>query len=216
MTASKTARLALMNPVGSDAFVTSDFSQSFSILDQNPGVFVVPNAASRPTNYAVPQHGSLVWQTDLAIMWAWNQPNSGTVGSWVRVGKKGFLGQFTNSGTVSTSTTAYANGPTVLSGTVTVPGGNSLVLMWSWDRLDNGYGRSVISYWENNVRMVDKAFYGYTGDITTSNYWWVSNPAPVNALTLTVKLTIAAYNAAAPNGGGTSTIGNASLAVFEL
>jgi hypothetical protein len=205
-----------MNPVGSDAFLTTDFAQSFAVLDANPGVPVAPNAAARPSNYTASQHGSIVYQADLNILWVWYQPNSGVVGYWNRIGHFGTLGQFNNTGTVSTSTTNYSVGPTIVSGTVTVPGGRPLLLMWSWDRLDNNYGRSIISYWENNVRIVDKAFYGYTGDITTETYWWLSNPAPVNSLSLTVKLTLAAYNAAPPNGGATSTIGNASLTVIEM
>lgn len=215
MTASKTSRLGLMNPVGSDAFVTSDFSQTFGILDQNPGVLPVANAAARPTSYGTAQHGSLVYQTDLGIMLAWNQPNSGVTGQWVRVGTAGYLGISQNSGTVSTSTTAYANGPTVLSGTVTVPGGRPYLVLISWDRLDNQYGRSVVSYWENNVRIVDKAVYGWTGDFTDRVLWFY-RAAPSAATALTVKLTLAAYNAAPSNGGGTSTIGNAILALIEV
>lgn len=216
MTASKTSRLALMNPVGSDAFVTADFSQTFGILDQNPGVLPVPNAASRPTTYNAAQHGSLVYQTDLNIVWAWYQPNSGTTGQWTRVGNTGYLNGYVNSSTISTSTTSYSSGPTIVSGSVTVPGGRGILVLWSWDRLDNQYGRSVVSYWENNVRIADKAFYGYTGDITLGSYWIYRNPAPVSSLALTIKLTLAAYNAAAPNGSGTSTIGNGSFAVFEV
>lgn len=216
MTASKTARMGLMNPVGSDAFVTSDFSQTFGILDQNPGVLVVANAAARPTNYTAAQNGSLVYQSDLNVLWVWTQPNSGTVGQWTRVGTSGFLGQFSNSGTVSTSTTSYANGPQVCSGTVTLPGGRPILAMFSWDYITNGYGRTVLSYWENNVRIYDRPIFGYTGDITSGATWLYRNPAPVSSLSLTVKLTISTYNAAAPNGGGTSTISNGAMAVFEL
>lgn len=216
MTASKTARLGLMSPVGSDAFVTADFSQTMAILDANPGVLPVANAAARPTTYTAAQHGSQVYQTDLNIVWSWYQPNSGVTGQWVRVGNTGYLGQFANSGTVATSTTAYANGPTITSGTITVPGGRPILVLVSWDRLDNQYKRSVVSYWENNVRIVDKLFPGYTSDVTAGSFWLYRAPAPVSSLSLTIKLTLAAYNAAAPNGGGTSTIGNGLFAVFEV
>lgn len=216
MTASKTARLGLMSPVGSDAFLTSDFSQTMGILDANPGVPVVANAAARPTAYTAAQHGSMVYQADLNLLWVWYQPNSGTTGFWQRVNSTGFLGQFSNSGSVSTSTTNYSVGPTVASGTITVPGGRSIMVLMGWDRLDNNYNKCMVSYWENNVKITDKLFYAAgSSDATAAMFYLQRNPAPVNALSLTVKMTIAAYNAAPSNGGGTSTMTGGVLTVWE-
>jgi hypothetical protein len=212
MTASKTARLGLMNPVGSDAFVTADFAQAFGILDANPGILPVANQSSRPTSYTASQHGSLVYQTDLNILWSWYQPSSGVVGQWQRVGNIGYLNQFSNSGTVGTTTVNYSSGSSVITGTVTVPGGRPILVMLSWTRLDSTKGASVLSYWENNVKISDTEFYGWTGDSTSDTFWFYRNPAPNSSLSLSVKLTIAAKNGL----GGTSTIGNSNLAIFEM
>jgi hypothetical protein len=215
MTASKTPRLGLMSPVGSDAFVTQDFATTFAALDANPGVAVVANAAARPTSYTAAQNGSLVYQADLNIVWVWSQPSSSQVGQWVRVGNTGLLAGFGNGGSVSTSTTNYANGPTVMSGSLTVPGGRPLLILLAWGQLDNYYGRSVVSYWENNVRIQDIPHYGYQGDLT-GDVTWIQRPAVSSSLALTVKVTVAAYNAAPPNGGATSTMGNSGITIWEL
>lgn len=216
MTANNTSRLRLMSPVGSDAFVTTDFSTTFGILDQNPGVLPVDNAAARPSNYTTAQHGSQIIQMDLGILWTWYQPSSGVAGVWQRVGNTGFLAEFGNSGVVSTSTTNYAAGPTVASGTFTLPGGRPMLVMISWLRFDNYYGPCIASYWENNTRVLDIPWYGSQGGFSPGTFWLYRNPAPSASLSVTTKLTIASYNASPPNGGGTTAMGNANLAFFEV
>lgn len=216
MTASKTGRLGLMSPTGSDAFVVGDFSDTFGKLDASPGVPPIPNAAARPSTYTSAQHGSQVFQTDLGIDLWWNQPTSGVAGQWVRKTGQGFLAQYVNSGTVSTSTRTYASGPNVVSGSVTLGGGRPIVVMLSWDRLDNDNGRNVVSYWENGTRVYDKFFFGYTGDVSAGTFWVYRNPAPSTGGSVSFAMTIAAYNASSPNGGGTTTMGNGIMSIFEL
>jgi hypothetical protein len=216
MTASKTARLGLMSPTGSDAFVTTDFSDLTAILDANPGVKPVSNAAGRPSNYTTTQHGSLVLQVDQGILLMWNQPNSGVSGSWQRVGSKGWLATFQNSGTVSTSNKNYSTGPTITSGSVTLPGGRPMLVMWSWDRLGNTNGANVVSYWENSSRIFSQAFYGYDDEVTSGTYWFLRNPASSAAATVNVAMTLNSYNASAPSGSGDTVISNAVMSVFEI
>lgn len=216
MTASKTARLGLMNPSGSDAFVTADFAQTFAILDLNPGVLMVPNAAGRPTSYTSAQHGSFVYQTDLGILWSWNQPSGGSAGAWRRVGNVGFLGSSSASGLVTTTTTNYASGAQVAAVTVTVPGGRPIMVDIEWDQLGNTYSKSVVSYWENNVRIADRVFgFGLPPAASGGGWTLYRDPAPSAALTLAAKVTIASYNASAPNGSGTTQASGVTLTIWE-
>lgn len=220
MTASKTPRLGLMNPVGSDAFVTTDFATTFGILDANPGVPIVPNAASRPTNYTSAQHGSLVYQSDLNIMWSWNQPTSGSAGAWRRVGNVGLLGQSSASGLVTTTTTTYSSGVQVAALTVTCPGGRPIQVLINWEILGNTYNKAVVSYWENNVLIASRAFYGQaptnSGTPVSAGEWaFARDPAPSGSLTLATKVTVASYNASPSNGGGTTSAQGMAIAIWE-
>lgn len=217
MTASKTSRLALMNPVGSDAFATADFATTFGILDSNPGILPVPNAASRPVNYTAAQHGSLVYQTDLNIVWSWNQPTSGSAGSWRRVGCAGLLGQSAASGLVTTTTTNYSSGAQVAALTVTVPGGRPILINIDWDVLGNYYVKAVASYWENNVLIQSRTFLGYQPPNASGGQWtFARDVAPNAALTLNAKVTVAAFNAAPSNGGGQTSAQGVSLTILEI
>jgi hypothetical protein len=220
MTASKTPRLGLMNPVGSDAFVTADFAQTFGIIDANPGYAIVPNAASRPTGYTTAQHGSLVYQSDLNIMWSWNQPTSGSAGAWRRVGNAGLLGSSAASGLVTTTTTTYTSGVQVAALTVTVPGGRPIQVAINWEILGNTYDKAVVSYWENNNLIVSRPYWGLPPTATrtpvSANNWvFARDPAPNSSLLLATKVTVAAFNAAPTNGGGTTSAQGVSIAIWE-
>lgn len=216
MTASKTSRLSLMKPVGSDAFVTADFTDTFNILDANPGIPVVANAAGRPTNYTAAQHGSRVYQADLNIEWAWNQPTSGSAGSWRRIGNVGLLGSSTASGLISTTTTTYTSGPTASQLTVTVPGGRPIQVAISWDTLGNTYEKSVVQYYENNVAIFYKVFGGKLDPAATAaSFTFARDPAPTTSVSLTAKFSIASFNAAPSNGGGTTRINGAQITIWE-
>ena len=216
MTASKTPRLGLMNPVGSDAFVPLDFSSSFIKLDANPGVLPVPNAAARPADYTAAQHGSLVHQLDLNILWSWNQPTSGSAGAWRRVGNTGLLGSSVPTGSTSTTTTSYNSGVQVAALSVTVPGGRPIQVNISWTELGNTYEKSVVSYWENNVRILDRVFGFLRPPVASAgDFTFARDPAPNASLVLATKVTIASYAAAAPNGGGTTQMGGGQITIWE-
>lgn len=217
MTTSKTPRLGLMNPVGSDAFLTSDFATTFGLIDQNPGALVVANAAARPTNYTAAQHGSMVWQADLNIVWVWVQPSSSGAGAWQRVGNTGFLGQFQNAGTVSTVVNTNTQGPVVVSGTLMIPGGRPILVTWSWDQMGGDFFKAVLSYWENNVRIFDKTFPGgLPPEAGAGSFWVMRNPAPVSATSVAFQITLSAVPLLPPLGGGSVTITNGTIAVWEL
>lgn len=216
MTTSKTPRLGLMRPTGSDAFVTGDFADTFDRVDANPGVAVVANAAARPSSYTSANHGQLIYQVDIGMLLSWNQASSGVTGSWKRVHPVGFLGQFTNTGSVSTSTRTYSSGPTVVSGTVTVPGGRPILVQAQWGQLECQYDVAVVSYWENNVRITDLVFEAGDDFFINGGFFLYRDPAPNGSLALTAKLTLASYNASPPNGGGTSTIRNTTLLITEI
>lgn len=216
MTTSKTTRLGLMRPTGSDAFVTQDFSDTFDLIDASPGVPPVANAAARPSNWTTAQHGMFIHQIDIGMILSWYQPSSGVTGFWKRVHPVGFLGQFTNTGSVSTSTRTYTSGPTVVTGTVTVPGGRPIFVHGQWGQGENDYDQFVLSYWENSVKITDMVFEAGEDYFSNGNFWIYRNPAPTSQLSLVVKLSLASYNASPPNGGGTSTIRNTSLAIIEI
>jgi hypothetical protein len=216
MTASKTARLGLMRPVGPDAFLIADFVGMVDLLDANPGYVIVANAASRPTNYTAAQHGQLVHQTDYGIVWSWYQPSSGTAGFWKRVGNVGLLGQSAASGLVSTTNTAYATGVQVAALTVTVPGGRPIQVGITWDLLGNTYEKTVISWWENNVRIFDRVIWGKAPTAASSGSFVFSRDvAPSAALSLATKVTVSSYNAAPANGGGTTSAQGFAITIWE-
>lgn len=114
-----------MNPVDSDKFQSSDFANTFAILDANPGIRTVANySALTALTYGIPQHGSPVLQLDNGALWYWYNP-SGT-GSWKRLNNVGLLKNVVQNADVSTSTIT-GNGVLVVStGNVVVPGGRAL------------------------------------------------------------------------------------------
>lgn len=216
MTASKTPRLGLMNPVGSDAFQVQDFSDSMAILDGLPGILPVPNAASRPSNYTAAQHGSIIHQTDLGILWTWYQPTSGVTGQWKRLGNVGLLGVSGASGLVTATTTTATAGAQLAALTVTVPGGRPLMIKTDWDQLGNTYNKSVLSYWENNTLISSRVFGGAVPPAATPNTWMFATGIPTNSFTLNAKITISCFSAAPPNGGGTASANGVSISIWEL
>lgn len=229
MTASKTANLGLMNPVGSDAFTTTDFASTFQTLDTVPGVLVVPNQASRPTGWSASQHGRMVWQADLNAMWIWVQPSSGTAGSWSRQGNVGFLGGNRNGGTVNTTAITVASAPNLVSVTVMIPGGRPVLIFYDWIFIGNSTARAAtlnliansVNIWETRHPGVtwDKA---YTPDNTYppgSGLSYYYRPANSVAESVTFQLRLRCQDPASAGnqaGGGTSSISNCGLNIFEV
>lgn len=210
-----------MSPVASDSFVTSDFADTFATLDANPGILTVPNEASRPSNFTAAQHGRMIWQSDHNILWIWNQPTTGTVGAWQRVGSSGFLARFASTGTVSTVTTDRNLGPTVCSGTVVIPGGRPYLVMFKWDVASSQGSRIITRYWENDVPILDQVFNDVlyptvpgTAPSAKAFYYW--RPAPLTALTMRCKLSISSFNDAHPWGSGLTTMTGGIMHIIEV
>jgi hypothetical protein len=211
-----------MNPVGSDPFLTSDFAQTFQAIDAAPGIAVVPNQASRPTGWNSNQHGRRVWQADQNIEWVWNQPSSGSPGSWLRTFAKGVLATANVSGFLGTSNTNYATGPTIVSiSNVVIPGGRPIKVRYWFDWVANENGQSVITYWENGVQIYDTF---HDGRLFTDNfpephaggYQFSRNPAPSSQITMSFAITLSARNDVPPHGGGNSLIAATWLEVEEV
>jgi hypothetical protein len=229
MTASKTPNLGLMNPVGSDPFNTSDFSDTFSKLDLTPGVLVVDNAASRPTGYSAAQHGRLVWQSDLNIMWVWNQPSSSVAGAWLRSSTKGWLGGAFNASQVNTTAITVATAPTVCSFSATIPGGRCIFVNMRWIFIGNDTARfATINLMANSSNVLEARFNGngfgvaYSGGTPyppqSASYGYIYGM--VNSQqTINFQLKLRCQDPAvvgSAQGGGSCFIIGASIDIFEL
>lgn len=220
MTASKTPNLGLMNPVGSDDFEVTDFSSTFGILDQNPGILPVANQASRPTGWGAAQHGRRVWQADQNIEWVWYQPSTGVGGQWLRTYPKGWLAGAQN-GNASTGNTTFGAGPVVLSVTALIPGGRPVKVNYSfYDCLNETTGTSIVSIWENGVMVGLKYHLGrnFTQPLTHSvaaSFYYIRNPAPTSQLSVNYQLQLNAENYD-PSNAGISSISDAHLDIIEL
>ena len=229
MTASKTPNLGLMNPVGSDPFNTSDFADTMSKLDLTPGVLVVANAASRPTSWSAAQHGRLVWQADLNIMWVWNQPSSGVAGAWLRQGTKGWLGGSFNASQVNTTAISVATAPTVVSYSATVPGGRCILVNMRWLYIGNDQARfATINLLANSSSVLENRVNGNSFGVAYSSgtpyppqgsslafvYGMVSSQQTIN-FQLKLRCQDPAVVGSA-QGGGSAFIVGADIHVFEL
>lgn len=229
MTASKTANLGLMNPVGSDPFLTTDFAQSMGILDQNPGVLVIPNAASRPSNWNASQHGRMVWQADLTVMWVWVQPSSLSAGSWVRQGNKGWLGTGINRALVSTTAQSLAAAPTVCSTQVMLPGGRPTFIFYDFSYAGNDPVKyATLHVLANGVDICEAQHIGngwsnaYTANFPyppgNQSFGFV-RPASGAQENINFSIKVRARDPAVVGslwGGGTSFVANCEINIFEM
>lgn len=231
MTASKTPNLGLMNPVGSDAFATSDFSDTMTKLDATPGVQVVPNQASRPTNFGVAQHGRMVWQADLNVMWTWYQPTSSVSGVWKRVGNIGHIAADYNPAWVNTTQVVWSSAPVVCSADVLIPGGRHCLIVYTWQALQNtksGQNRLIavhnsnfVAEWQRNGYPYDVngVIGGPAGTGTTSGTHVYFRESSSVQEQVNFQLRIASKDPAVVGsywGGGTTSIMWATLDVYEL
>lgn len=229
MTASKTPNLGLMSPVLSDAFTPDDFDTTFGILDANPGILTVPNQAARPSGYSAAQHGRMVWQADQNIMWIWTQPSSLTAGSWQRQGTKGWLGGATNAAGTSTTAISWGTAPTVMSATVMVPGGRPQLIIYRWVFIYNDPAKyATLNMFANGGGMLETRHNGNSFSVAYSSTY----PYPPDSGTfcvlrgssgvqesVTFQLKIRCQDPAVvggAQGGGTSTINQCSMDIFEL
>lgn len=225
MTASKTPNLGLMSPVLSDPFNPDDYAQTFGILDQNPGVKVVANQASRPTGWSNLQHGRLVWQADLNVMWLWNQPTSSVAGSWLRLGGYGLLGSATNPTQINSTAQNWTLAPIAVQTTVMVPGGRPCLVMYNWLYAANDHARQItVDIVENSSVAIERRHDGSSFGVNPGMppdagcYFYVRG-ASSSQQQVNFQLRVRALDPAivgSDQGGGTSAIWNPTIAIFEL
>lgn len=229
MTASKTPNLGLMSPVLSDSFSPDDFAQTFGILDAHPGVEVIDNLASRPTNLGAAQHGRLYWQADLNVMWVWIQPVSNVAGYWDRFGSKGFLGGAYNGAQVNTTAISVATAPTIVNVSTVLPGGRCVFVNIRWTFIGNSYARfATIDLMANSSVVMESRFNGNGFDVAYSG----STPYPPQSASLgyvygmigtqsnvNFQVKLRCQDPAlvgSQQGGGSCFITGASVDVFEM
>jgi hypothetical protein len=222
VTATKTPNLGLISPTTTDDFKTTDFAETFGILDLNPGIFCVANQASRPTTWTEKQHGRTCRQMDQLIDWVWVQPTSGSTGIWKRTAGKGVLYTQTTSGAVSSAATVYTAGATVIqTPSIILPGGRPIKVTVRWDTCGNTSGIGVGSYWEGSSLINSRAINGYD---YPSNQWArlglggqffaIRDIAPTTQVSVAFRWTISAY--ALSGTGGTTTTRGTVMVVEEV
>lgn len=224
-TASHTPSLGLMSPVASDPFDPADFDATFAILDANPGVLTVANQSSRPTGWSSNQHGRLVWQADLNVMWIWNQPSSGTGGSWVRLGSYGLLGSAVNPTQINATQVNWTAAPVAVQTTVMVPGGRPCLIMVTWLYLANDSSKQVtINFIENSSSVLERRFDGSSFGVVpdqppqAGSYFYTRSAQPTQQQ-VNFQVRIRAQDPAVvgpDQGGGTSAIWTPTIAVLEV
>jgi hypothetical protein len=217
MTASETPALGLMNPVSSDEFSTSDFSNTFQILDGNPGTLPVPNQASLPTGWGPNQHGRKVLQTDLGVEYYWNQPSGSSSGAWKRIPNGGWLGGTLNPNQVSASSN-QAGGVNLISLPLLIPGGRpvQVVITFLWGYNANN-GQIGLTYYENGVPLLTSYYPGRpTGSTpfppSSGSFVYTRGVAPTTQKTVTFGVNLINNNTL---GSGTSVIAVTTLDVYE-
>jgi hypothetical protein len=229
MTASKTPNLGLMSPVLSDPFSPDDFSETFGILDQHPGVQVIANQASRPTGLGAAQHGRMYWQADQNIMWVWVQPSAMVAGEWQRSGCKGWLGGAYNGAQVNTTAITVASAPTIVNVNTLVPGGRALMILFKWTFIGNDQARFATTDLMANSSVIQEARFNGNG---FGPAYTSGTPYPpqsqqhgyvytgINAqTTMNFQLKLRCQDPAvvgSQQGGGSAFIIGTSMDVFEL
>lgn len=224
-TASHTPNLSLMLPVDSDQFTPDDYRDTFTKLDNAPGITVAPNQASRPTGWSNSQHGRMVWQADLNVMWIWNQPSALVGGSWVRSGSYGLLGSALNATQINSTAVNWTVAPTVVSVNVMVPGGRPCLVKYGWEYVANDHSHQVtLTLVENSTSVLERrhtgSSYGVVSGVppSASAYYWVRSSAATQQQ-INFQLRLRAQDPAivgTDQGGGTSAIWTPMMAVFEL
>lgn len=231
MTASKTPNLGLMNPVGSDPFVTADFADTTQKIDKVPGVQVVPNEASRPTGFSAAQHGRQVWQADLNVMWVWYQPSTSISGVWKRVGCLGHIASANNPAWVNTTQVNWSSAPTVVSANVMIPGGRHCMIVYTWQALQNTkagqcrlialHNSNYVAEWQKNgfPTNVNGVIGGPAGTGTEGGTHIYFRNSSATQEQVNIQMRIASKDPAVVGsywGGGTTSIMWATLDVYEL
>lgn len=221
-TASKTPNLGLMYPVGSDTFDITDFENTFTIIDQNPGTLVVANQASRPTGWGVNQNGRRVMQADQGIEWWWNQPSSTVAGQWTRVAPKGWLAGTYHGGAVTCNDTSNP-GVLVASLNLLVPGGRPIMVFYSflWSANTNLNNQQIVmNYYENGQYVTTRFHNGTTyngGDGSdppgSQMMYFQRNIAPTTQQNVTFSVYV---SGAQGHPIGQTTVWNTTFDIYEI
>jgi hypothetical protein len=204
LTANTTPRLGLMSPTNADPFTPDDFAATFGILDAKPGITPVANYASLPANLTTNQHMSMYVQVDNGAMWYWYQPSSGSPGSWKRANSIGLLGSTSQNSNISTTTTNPSAGPTLMSLTVTAPGGRPIRISVDCRSLQNNSSAccAVTSLWLGSGIVVEHGSGAKASTVGVQQFYdFIYTPTPGQVMTWKVTL----RGAAVPGGGGTTT-----------
>jgi hypothetical protein len=211
-----------MYPVGSDTFDITDFENTFTIIDQNPGTLTVANQASRPTGWGANQHGRRVMQADQGIEWWWNQPSSIVAGVWTRVAPKGWLGGTYHGGSVSCNDTSTP-GVLVASVNLLVPGGRPVQVFYSFlyaTNTNNSDGQALVQYYENGTFVNNKTHNGtgYNGGDpsnppSSGMMYYLRNIAPTTQQNVTFSIYVTGI---AGRPIGQTTLWNTTLDIYEV
>ena len=205
MTGKLTPRLGLMAPVNADVFTPDDFTDTFTKLDNAPGVTMIDSLGALPTGLTNAQHGSLYLERDNGALWMWKQPTTGSTGSWMRANNIG------NIATVGMpAAMAWTSEFRFLSLNFTVPGGRwvgiKLFIPLIWVTSPHGICITQIHFNGNFltrahlVASVSTVGWGYLEG-------WINLPAGT---------AVTAEAWMYPYGGGSVTVAESYMTVFEV
>lgn len=216
MTANTSPRMGLMLPSNSDPFTPDDFVATMTTLDGIPGITPVANYNALPSGLTAAQHGSCYLQMDNQALWMWYKPTSGSQGKFVRVNSLGVLGTDTFTTTIASSANTDSLAPTLMSVTVTSPGGNrNLLVMAHIPAVDNTSSLNV-----TGVELFYNGTFKAWIDTTDGNYYngvvlWYTMAMPPQGTAMTWALKMRTVNQT--GGLGTSTaVAPGHMMVAEL
>lgn len=223
-TANVTPRLKLMKPLDSDQYETQDYADSFTIIDNNPGVALVDSYAGLATlassnGYGTAQNGLLAYDRHNNAMWRYL--NTSGSGSWVRANSVGLLKQVTQSVNVTTST---VNSPGILvltSGVITVPGVRALAINvdFNGDNTSGANALGVLQLLDGTTTLKTQVLrlgapVANNGSDHSFTYY-LSNPVPESQHEF--KLYMRSASGSSANGGGGTTVARyTTLTVSEV
>lgn len=208
-----------MLPQGSDNFVIADFDDTFTRLDNAPGVTPVASYAALTVlggTLGTAQHGSLYLTKDNFGLWMWNRPTS-AAGTFVKINTRGQLASASMTIPASTSANSDLTGFTLLTTTFVAPGGRNVYAFFSHPEVTNSgsFGASSVSMWLDNG-IVERSI-AYSGSPTqpVSHRLFQACGVLDPGSSHTIKVTMAAHSTA---GGATTTSATASgqLYVWEV
>src|SRR4051812_36918963 len=114
-----------MKPLDSDQFEAQDYADSFTIVDNNPGVALVDSYAALATlastnGYGTAQNGLLALDRHNNALWRYT--NTSGAGTWNRVNSLGLLKRVVQSTNVTTASTTGNGLLVATSGVLTLAG----------------------------------------------------------------------------------------------